>query len=571
MVPRLFVLPSVAAVSLFFASLALGESPGPAQEMIKLAVRVVDADGKPVPNAKVIPWALRSSQGHGQWRPEDYDGMGPPSLTTDKDGDVEVPYPKYRYLDERVLTTQVTLSIDHPEFACVMYEFIDVPLKEDPPHTAKLERGCNVEVTPLENGQPTSPVSLKALWSDDRSWKPEVSPEITETGALRIPAMPAGKGQVLLARLDGERVTHFSSIVDLELKAGDTLRERVELRPAVRIKGKVSDNVPRPIKEGRLSARTLSEDPSRENVMWFSWAVIAEDGTFTIGAWPAGEPIQIVALCDGYIAEPGSPPAVIKDPRNPDPYYRPQVFDASADGQAITLKMTPMLRCIVETVDDQGKPLADVEVSAWPNVGWWNGGSQVYCAPLIRGEKLLVTRDYIPAVDDVYPKPFQATSDSSGLAELQLPASNKRLSAENDGYELPVAIGRRDHKVELVAGETNRIRLVLQPKGKEYLGEWDKLAGVLFGCTGEQCRRLLEDPEFRAKMDFVRQKLDAAKDPNDPLVLNIAFIEMAAAFDDLDDKEEATKWRRKAAEQAAKLPPHENDGGWGGVCDAPGC
>jgi len=559
MAARLFVLPSIAAVSLLFASAARGESTSLAQEMINLPVRVVDADGKPVADAVVIPWALRCSQGHGSWRPDGLGDSEPPTLKTGDDGSVEVPYPKYAELDERVMTTQVTLSIDHADFAYVDYEFIDVPLKEPPPHEAKLARGCVVEVTPFENGQPASSGNVKALWSDGRSWKPEVSPTVTKDGALRIPAMPAGMGQLLLARLDGERVTHFSSIVDLELKAGDTLRERVELRPAVRIKGKVSDNVPRPVKQGRLSARTLPKDPSRENVMWYSWAAIAEDGTFTIGAWPAGEPIQIVSLCDGYIAEPGSPPAVIKDPRSPDPYYRPQVFEASADGQAITLNMTPMVRCIVETVDEHGKPLGAVEVSAWPNVGWWNSGSQVYCTPLIRGEKLLVTRDYVPAVEDVYPKPFQATSDSSGLAELQLPASNKRLSAENDGYELPVAIGRRDHKVELVAGETNRIRLVLQPKGKEYLGEWDKLAGVLFGCTGEECRRLLEDPEFRAKMDFVRQKLDAAKDPNDPLVLNIAFIEMAAAFDDLDDKEEATKWRRKAAEQAAKLPPQEND------------
>ncbi len=33
------------------------------QQMLKLPVRVVDPDGKPVANAKVTPWALRSSQG----------------------------------------------------------------------------------------------------------------------------------------------------------------------------------------------------------------------------------------------------------------------------------------------------------------------------------------------------------------------------------------------------------------------------------------------------------------------------------------------------------------------------
>ena len=39
--------------------------------MLKLPVRVVDADGKPMANAKVTPWALRSSQGHGPWDEND--------------------------------------------------------------------------------------------------------------------------------------------------------------------------------------------------------------------------------------------------------------------------------------------------------------------------------------------------------------------------------------------------------------------------------------------------------------------------------------------------------------------
>ena len=46
----------------------------PGQQMLKLPVRVVDADGKPVANAKIIPWALRSSQGHGTWSENDKRG-----------------------------------------------------------------------------------------------------------------------------------------------------------------------------------------------------------------------------------------------------------------------------------------------------------------------------------------------------------------------------------------------------------------------------------------------------------------------------------------------------------------
>src|SRR4051812_33607276 len=41
------------------------------QQVLKLPVRVVDPQGKPVAKAKVIPWALRSSQGHGWWQKGD--------------------------------------------------------------------------------------------------------------------------------------------------------------------------------------------------------------------------------------------------------------------------------------------------------------------------------------------------------------------------------------------------------------------------------------------------------------------------------------------------------------------
>src|SRR5688572_13399747 len=39
-----------------------------ARRVLELPIRVIDKSGNPVPEAKVTPWALRSSQGHGLWR-----------------------------------------------------------------------------------------------------------------------------------------------------------------------------------------------------------------------------------------------------------------------------------------------------------------------------------------------------------------------------------------------------------------------------------------------------------------------------------------------------------------------
>jgi hypothetical protein len=219
-----------------------------------------------------------------------------------------------------------------------------------------------------------------------------------------------------------------------------------------------------------------------------------------------------------------------------------------------------MGRCHIEAVDGRGDPVAGVHINACPNVGWWNGGSQIYCCPLVRGENLLRKRDYRAAVDKSSPEPFQTKTDAQGRAEMELPFGKEYLYAHHDIYELPIAMGRRDKRVEVTPDGPNSFRLVMQPIGTERLGEWDKLTGVLFGCTGDECRRLLDDREFRDKMDAVRARLDAAKDPKDPKLLLSAFADMAEAFDNLDDQEEAEKWRRKADEQAKKLnAPDDQD------------
>jgi len=71
--------------------------------------------------------------------------------------------------------------------------------------------------------------------------------------------------------------------------------------------------------------------------------------------------------------------------------------------------------------------------------------------------------------------------------------------------------------------ETLTVTLHLVPTGNEKLGEYDKLAGVVFA------RRLRE-----------------AENPRDPVVLAEAFTVVAEAFDRAGDPLEADKWRAKA-------------------------
>ncbi|QEG37804.1 hypothetical protein Pr1d_51510 [Bythopirellula goksoeyrii] len=188
-----------------------------------------------------------------------------------------------------------------------------------------------------------------------------------------------------------------------------------------------------------------------------------------------------------------------------------------------------------------------------PNVGWWNGGSQIYCDWLCRSERVLKEKDYEAAIEKHGPVPFRAEANQQGLATMFLPAGKQDLGVWHDHLELPVARGARRRQVDLVEGETFQVRLELQPKGTEFLGEWDKLAGVLFGCTGEECRRLMTDEGFRNRIEKVRERYAESDDHTDPALLTNAYSMFSDAFAELGDKKEAQLWRRKSKEQAEKL------------------
>lgn len=522
------------------------------QHACQLRVRVVDADGQPVANVEVSPWALRSSQGHGWWRQDDKDsGIDPQTVMTDADGRAIVEYPFYRDRDERVRTLQVSLQIDHPEFAFDDDIHIDVPPETEVPQLIKLTRGVPVEIRPLLNGVPGALENLHVMWSDSRAWQPGTSVVSTPEGTLRVPAMKPGAGSLHLVKLDGDRVTHSSGIVNVTVPTGPRYQLDVPLQPAARITGRLSDNVPRPVINGRVVVWALPPRPTEtDRVRWNTWRPVQQDGTFVIDGWPANEALQIIALCDGFIAASGDPPAGIEPPKSR--FNRPQLFEAHAQ-QSLEVKMTPLVRCAVLAIDEHEKPISGIQVRSWPNVQWWYHLSQLYCHPLVRGELLIQTRDYEHAADDRFPQPFSSVTDKQGRAVLELPVGKEELAVESDLYELPVFLGGREQQVELVAGKPCEQTLRLQARGTDTLGEWDKLAGVVFGCSTREGRRICALPRVREKMDEFVKRFREASNQRDPQMLSEAFSFVAEAFAGVGDQEEAERWRKKAAVEAGKV------------------
>jgi len=555
-----FVVTAVLFVKHADAEDSLVEGEGPTifnpvsgQQVIELPVRVVDADGEPVANVKITPWALRSSQGHGWWSEDDErSGISPQEVVTDQEGNAAVLYPFYWDDREQIRTISVSLWIDHPDFVFDDDLHIDVPLEIKGPHEIEVTRGVSLEVRPLIDGAETDLDEVFALWSDGRSWLPESSPTKTANGTLRFPPMEPGKNSLLLVKLDGAQATHFSDITELDLQSGEQTISEIELRPAQRIEGRLSDNVPRPVHNGRVKGWTLAPaGAGGDHVRWFTWTAVDPDGTFTIDGWPDSEPLQLIALCDGYIASSGKAPDAVENPPDPedDSFQRPQVF-ALTEGEPVEVEMTPLARCLVTAVDEDDQPVAGVTVESWPNVGWWNHGSQLYCHPLVRGENLLRERDYFKAVVDAFPQPFQGETDGNGQLSLALPVGSQKLGVSSDVFELPVFLGSRDVRVELAHDKVTETTLHLQPRGTEKLGEWDKLAGVVFGCSTREGRRICALPKVQKQMDEFVERFRAAKNQQDPQLLSEAYSVVANAFTGVGDHIEAAKWRLKAAEQA---------------------
>jgi hypothetical protein len=106
-------------------------------------------------------------------------------------------------------------------------------------------------------------------------------------------------------------------------------------------------------------------------------------------------------------------------------------------------------------------------------------------------------------------------------------------------------------KVALAHGQSTKTILRLQPRGTEKLGEWDKLAGVVFGCSTREGRRICALPGVQKQMEEFSRRFREAKNQRDPQLLAEAYAAVADAFVGVGDTDEAAKWRQKSTEQTA--------------------
>jgi hypothetical protein len=466
------ILLALAGTAARSAKLRAAEPEAPPEEMLKKTVRIVDAHGAPIAGATVVPWAIRSQHGHGVWSANGQIGSEPPNLTTDADGKATIPCPRFIDKDKEISPQALTCRVEHPDYAETVYN--DVPVvgpERENVATITLRPGARVTVTAYAGDQVLAADDIYPLWSSPSHWSRELRSrlKINAEGWLELPRLPAGSELLRLVYLPDEGSAMFSGVRQLTLVDDEQYKVRLEMRKAARVEGRLDDAVPRPVKNGRIIAEVIRREEIADGWQSLAWrgaATIEEDGTFVLDAMPRGD-LQVIALCDGFMATSGEPPEFANDnERRPISIFcRPQVF-AVADGvNRFTLGMTPTADCLIRVRGPDGQPVAGAKCSFWPNVGWWGGGSQIYCEPFYGDLEALKHPD---RQKDLFAwgRLFGAETDQDGLAMVRnLPPKESRFVVENETLQL-AGVGRAEQGVDLTAGAQSDVTVNLQPKKK---------------------------------------------------------------------------------------------------------
>jgi len=448
-------------------------------------IRIVDSSGTPLAGSIVRPEGLRTKPGpyvsgwYG-WATGNNHVPNPP-VTTDKNGYVRVPYPKYVF--ERIETGTLCLSVDHPEFVPDRLERVvaTAPPAGAPwrvlvddlwdrirhktllaqPEPIVLHQGATLKISVRGENVAPKDMHLFAQVSgvdseDTRFW---IRPE---PGVILNRRLAAGPHTARAIRFDSDGSAWFSEVTAITAVVGQTNDLVVTLKRGVTVRGQLDGSVPRPVKNGRVVANVWprGSKPQDSPPHWHGWAAVGQDGSFAIDSLPQGD-LEIVALCQGYVSTNGPGQFQMR---------YPQKHLLETNDIAITIGMEPTALLEVHVTDDSGNALKDVRVETSPNVRygeWWSTILMNDCynsREIIQSDPRQKVSPWQQVLD------FQAVSDNAGLAILpNLPVTVKDLAVDHPRYTLP-AVGttgsgkHRQASFVLTPGQTNRLFIQLEPR-----------------------------------------------------------------------------------------------------------
>ncbi|MEO8268511.1 MAG: hypothetical protein ABI557_02250 [Aureliella sp.] len=345
-------------------------------EMGSYSVKLVSPDDKPIVGAAVLVNGVRCAEDPGSWYSWPTTNAGKDnSFITDENGEATFEYPKFLGAppDYSTITT-LTFNFSHSGFVSDRAEAAIDELKT----THTLQPGCRVVFTAVDEQQQSIDRFGCLIGGPSPDWK-------LSDGTIQSSAVPSGKWQTMLVAPREDGVTLFSGILPARYASGGEFKiNNVRLSPGLRVQGKLSDNVPRPIVDGVVIAfsqpkPTPEAIEKREAISWTDAVKIAADGSFEFASLPASGRLQLISVCrdwvivdqarEGNPLRGGSKQGILLDLDNTD--IKSNLLDK------VVLDMEPTGTLEVTVVDGDGNPVSDIRVGTNPNQLLEDYGSQI--------------------------------------------------------------------------------------------------------------------------------------------------------------------------------------------------
>jgi beta-lactamase regulating signal transducer with metallopeptidase domain/protocatechuate 3,4-dioxygenase beta subunit len=404
--------------------------------------QVVTTKGNPVVGATVRPWAVSLA-----WQGSSFslDEKQFPPQKTDAQGVVRIVFPSVgvlRDLHERDIFA-VSLRVDHPDHP-VWSNYVAVGGDEN---RVVLSDSTTVEIRAHRTNETAL---LRRLYPIQEAPFTDWS-EADGVLTLRRVDLTSDRTSrwLRIVHVPEKGLAWFSDLLDLKAKPGNPIAIDATMQTSVRVEGRLTDRVPRPIKNGRIQAMIVDvQGKGREASRAWTWsaaAPIADDGTFLLDSLPANDNLQLVALCDGWVSSAPTASelsdyskqndfAVLYPVGPEDTNVVPRLY--RLDGH-VTKPVIPMDRtgiCEVTVVDEDGRPISGAAVGFSPNQIFYHYGSTLVggsadMLTAIRTALASGSHEAIPPAIDRWAV-YSATTDARGVAIVRdLPAGKEVESA----------------------------------------------------------------------------------------------------------------------------------------------
>lgn len=444
----------------------------------KVLVVVQDQDGKPIAGATVSPTGFRVKGIHAadaySWKAS---RSGPAEkAVTDKDGKAWLKYPVMGVPDEKELTGELIVKVSCPGFAPIVNQGYSVDSTEQP---IQLTHGAQMAISAYFGADHQPVTDLVPCIKPDSSFT-------NQNGVLIFDQLSSGGHLIqLMGRLPSGDIV-YSDATPFTTSAGKSGKLVLEMKPGIRLEGRIDDNVPRPVQNGRVMISIRAPQYPVSDVIedyyaaddkyggymarkfWHSYRPINADGTFVFESVPPGE-ADVVVLGDGFASQTiGQLYNRINGmiTTNGPTMAIPQAFPLAGPITQIEVKTEPTATLEVTATTKSGQPLAGVWVDMYPEVfrmwgpfAWQKDSSET---PYRK----------IPHLPDLN---FSETTDANGkLVMANVPPEEHGLEAGSTNYQVDIQQpkGWRDRHVRVTfsPGETNELHLVMEPKGSDYIG-----------------------------------------------------------------------------------------------------